>query len=37
VVPKVTAKNICTAHPENEIIFFFDIKSTNIFGVITEE
>jgi hypothetical protein len=33
----MTARNICAAHPKKEMTFFFDIKSTHIFGVITEE
>jgi hypothetical protein len=37
VVPKVTARNICTTHPRNEMTFFFDIKSISILGVITAE
>ena len=37
VVPKVVERNICAAHSGNKMILFFDIKSTNIFGVITEE
>jgi hypothetical protein len=37
VVPKATARNICTAHPRNEMAFFFDIKSISILGVITVE
>jgi hypothetical protein len=37
VVPKATARNICTAHLRNEMTSFFDIKSIRILGVIAAE
>lgn len=37
VVPKVIKRNICAAHPRQEIVLFSDRKLTNMLGVITEE
>lgn len=37
VVPQATRRSMCAAHPRNDMALFFDTKSANVSGVMTEE